>query len=234
MALRERLGGLRREHPVFFFGMAAVIGGLLAATLAVASRVPLYRHDSATVEQRMSEREREVRDSILDSRSQRARLAIALLRREMRLESLRNSQLHLAIDLDEGTLALKHGPATLRQTRVGIGQDSLIRAPDGRTWRFVRPLGERYVAGKERSPAYLIPEWVYLSRGEPIPPGSERRVAGGLGEYVIRLDDGTEIYSRPSRGPFANALKPASFVVPEGDMAAVFEAVPVETPVYIF
>ncbi len=214
--------------------MLIVIVGLLGATTAVAARIPIYRQDAALLDERMSAEERATRDRILQSRSTRAELAIALLRREMQLKSMQESGVHLAISIEDSTLFLRHGSATLRTVPVRIGADSVIQAPDGRTWRFVRPLGERHVQEKETTPTYLIPEWVYVSRGEPMPPESERRIKGGLGKYVLRLDDGTEIYSEPQTGPLQGQLKPASFMVPEGDLHAIFEAIGRETPVYIY
>ena len=115
-----------------------------------------------------------------------------------------------------------------------IGRDSLIRAPDGRTWRFVRPVGERHVQEKQVSPEYTIPEWVFISRGETVPEEADRRVKGGLGKYVLRLDDGSEIYSVPETGPLAGRVKPASFMVAEKDLQAIFDAIEREAPVYIY
>ena len=51
---------------------------------------------------------------------------------------------------------------------------------------------------------------------------------------MIRLDDGTEIYSRPSAGPFARGIKPGSFVATAHDLATIFDALGEETPVYIY
>jgi hypothetical protein len=232
--LRERMGRLRRDHPLFFYGMTAVIAGIFVATVAVGSRVGLYWRDAASLETRLTEVERATRDSVLEYRSQRAQLAVGLLRREMRLRSLKEDQVHLAIVLDDSLLELRHGNAALRQARISVGPDSVIRSPEGETWRFIRPLGERHIAAKQRSPAFTIPEWHYAARGEPVPPESERRVEAGLGQWVIRLDDGTHIYSHPARGPFTDAVLPASFAVPEEELRAIFEAVPIDTPVYIY
>ena len=235
MADQKRgLGGLRREHPIFFWGTTAVLLLLLAATVVVAVRVPEYREEAQLLNARMTDEERETRDRILDSRARRSALAMALLQRELRLKEMEDKEIHLAISLEDSTLALRHGSATLREVPVQIGPDSVIRAPDGRTWRFVRALGERHLRSKEVSPDYTVPEWVYVSRGQQVPPEEQRRVKGGLGRYVMRLDDGTEIYTLPKSGPLANQVKPASFVVAEEHMQAIFDAVQADLPVYIY
>jgi hypothetical protein len=59
-------------------------------------------------------------------------------------------------------------------------------------------------------------------------------VAGGLGSYVIRLDDGTEIHTEPQAGPLKGTVKPASFQVRARDMGAIFDALKEETPVFIY
>jgi hypothetical protein len=225
---------LRRDHPIFFWGSVSVLVLLLVATAAVAVRIPQYRSEAGQLNRQMDAQERATRDSILDARARRAELAVALIRHEARLKSLQESGLHLAISTGDSTLYLRQGAATLRAIPVEIGADSTVRSVDGRMWRFVRPLGERRVAEKRESPSGPIPEWVYVSRGEPVPPESAREVSGGLGRYVLVLDDGTEIYSRPSTGPLARGVIPGSFVVAEPEMQAIFAAIDEDTPVYIY
>ena len=207
---------------------------LALATVLVALRVPNYREDAALLDRRMTVEERELRDRVLESQDRRTELAVALFQRELRLKSLKENGVHLAINTADSTLSLRHGPATLRQIRIRVGPDSVIQAPDGRTWRMVRALGERHLVTKESSPAFVIPEWIYVSRNEPVPAEAERRIDEGLGKYVLRLDDGTDIYSEPPRGPFATKVKPASFVAPEAELSAIFEALQPDTPVYIY
>lgn len=231
---RRSIGKLKEDHPVFFWGVASLLALLLVATVAVGVRVPLYISEASLLDERMSETERETRDRILDSRARRSALALALMRRELTLRSMEEKGVHLAISTEDSTLALRHGSATLREVPVAIGRDSVINAPDGRTWRFVRALGERHVESRETSPSYVVPEWVYIGRGEAVPPESERRMDGALGRYVLKLDDGTEIYSQPEAGPFAEQVKPGAFMVAEADLKAIFEAIRAEAPVYIY
>lgn len=231
---RRSIGKLKQEHPVFFWGVASLLAILLVATVAVAVRVPLYMTQAAQLDRRMDETEKEMRDRILDSRARRSALAIALMRRELSLRSMEEKGLHLAISTEDSTLSLRHGSATLREVPIAIGPDSVINAPDGRTWRFVRALGERHVKDRQTSPSYEVPEWVYIGRGEQPPPEGQRTVAGALGRYVLILDDGTEIYSEPEAGPFTEHVKPGAFMAAEDDLKAIFEAVRAQAPVYIY
>ena len=223
-----------RDHPIFLWGSLTLAAIFLAGAAAVASRVPRYRSEAAQFNARMTAAERATRDSVLAHRGKRTQLSMAILQRDIRIRALQQKKVHLAVVLEDSVLELRHGRATLRRAKMQIGPDAIVKAPDGRTWRLVRPVGERRVAELQRSPVYTVPEWVYVQKGQPIPPESERRVEGGLGAYVIRLDDGTEIHTEPRVGPLQGQVKPASFQVRARDMGAIFDAMKEETPVYIY
>lgn len=224
----------RREHPVFFWGTVALIAFFAGAAVLMWSRIPRYNQQAAEIASRMTAEQRATRAELTEHRQQRTQLAIAVLQRDMRIRSLETRQRHLAVVLKDSVLELRQGRATLRRAKLVIGPDSIVRAPDGRSWRFVRGVGERHIARLQQNPTITIPEWVYLGRGQPVPSASARRVAGGMGAYVITLDDGTEIYSQPRSGPLANAAIPASFMAQARDLAAIFDAVNEDTPVYIY
>lgn len=226
--------GFWRKHPIFFWGAVVLLVGLVGASAVVYQRVPQYRAEAALFDQRMTKTERATRDRLLQSQVRRSEMALALLSREIRIKAADEKGLHLALSVDDSTLYLRHGAATLRQVRVQVGPDSTVHAPDGRTWRFIRARGERHIADKQVSPTYTVPEWVYISRGESVPTEDERKIKGALGRYVIVLDDGVEIYSNPDEGPFAGAVKPAGFVAPERDLRNMFDAVKEDTPVFIY
>ena len=223
-----------REHPIFLWGSLALTALFLAGAAAVASRIPRYRSEAALFNARMTAAEKATRDSVLAHRGKRTQLSMAILQRDIRIRALEQKQVHLAVVIEDSVLELRHGRATLRRAAMQIGPDATVKGPNGRTWRLVRPVGERRVVELQRSPAYTIPEWVYVQQGQPVPPESERRVEGGLGAYVIRLDDGTEIHTEPQVGPLKGQLKPASFQVRASDMGAIFDAVREDMPVYIY
>ena len=231
---RPHRRGLRKEHPVFFWGTLLLAGLFIAGTAAIAMRVPRYRAETQHFNSQLTAAERATRDSLLQAQQKRTQLAVAVLRRDMRIRSLETRKRHLAIVLEDSVLELRMGRATLRRAKLTIGADSTVRAPDGRTWRLIRPVGERKIAERQNTPTYTVPEWVYVSRGQPVPPEDERKVRGGLGTYVIRLDDGTEIYSQPSSGPLKDTVKPGAFMARARDLAAIFDAVGEDTPVYIY
>ena len=229
-----RRDGFRREHPVFFWGSVALIGLFVIAAAAVGYRIPRYNAEAAQIAERMKAEQRRTRDELLQHRRRRTQLAVAVLQRDMRIKSLQTRNRHLAIVLKDSMLELRQGRAVLRRAKLAMGPDSIVRGPDGRTWRFVQGIGERHIASRQQNPTVTIPDWVYVSRGQPVPPESERRVAGGMGAYVITLDDGTQIYSQPQAGPLKDGVIPAGFMARARDLVAIFDAVKEDTPVYIY
>lgn len=226
--------GFRREHPVFFWGTVALISLFVIAAAVAVKRATDYSTDAEQIAQRMTEEQRRTRDELLSHRQKRTQLAVAVLQRDMRIRSLQNNKRHLAIVLKDSVLELRQGRVTLRRAKVSIGPDSIIRAPDGRTWRFVQGVGERHITRREQNPTVTIPEWVYVSRGQPVPSESERRLSGGMGSWVITLDDGTTIYSQPRSGPLKDTVIPAGFMTHGRDLGAIYDAVNEDTPVYIY
>ena len=229
-----RRTGFRAEHPVFFWGTVSLIALLVVAAAAVGARIPRYNREAGEIASRMTAEQQRTRAELTQNRETRTRLAVAVLQRDLRIKSLQTRQRHLAIVLKDSMLELRQGRATLRRAKLVIGRDSIVRAPDGRSWRFVRGVGEKHIARREQNPTVTIPDWVYVSRGQPVPPEGERRVEGGMGSYVITLDDGTEIYSQPRTGPLKDAVVPAAFMAQARDLAAIFDAVNEDTPVYIY
>lgn len=226
--------GFRREHPFFFWGMMALIAFFVAAAATVGMRIPRYNDEAREIASRLTVEQRRTRAELTANQQQRRKLAVALLQRDLRIKSLETRQRHLAVVLKDSVLELRQGRATLRRAKLTIGADSIVRGPDGRTWRFVRGVGERHIRSRQQNPTITIPDWVYVSRGQPVPPEGQRRVAGGMGAYVITLDDGTEIYSQPQSGPLKDVVIPAGFMAQARDLAAIFDAVNDETPVYIY
>lgn len=229
-----RRDGFRREHPVFFWGTAALIALLVIGSLAVGMRIPRYNREADQITSRMTAEQKRTQAELTQNRQRRTQLAVAVLQRDMRIKSLETKQRHLAIVLADSMLELRQGRATLRRAKLSIGADSIVRGQDGRTWRFVRGVGERHIARLAQNPTITVPDWVYVSRGQAVPPEGDRRVAGGMGAYVITLDDGTTIYSQPGAGPLKDAVIPAGFMAQARDLAAIFDAVKEDTPVYIY
>jgi hypothetical protein len=183
----------------FFVGLAAI--GLVLLFILDAwlvGRRSRYRAENQRLRASMSALERSRADELIDQERSKTRLAIALLRRQARVEP----QLHLSVTIDSAAMYLEREGALLREMPIHIGPERRVGiAPD--TVRLAIPRGARTIARViTEDDVWDVPEWVYADRGLPVPP--DRVVRGALGAAVI-LDGGTVIYSMPSAGPLADS-----------------------------
>jgi hypothetical protein len=165
----------------------------------------------------MTETERQRVDAIAASEEHRLAIAVELARRQ----ALGDTELHLAVDTENGLLYLERQGARLREMRVHLAQEATVGTPPDAVL-LVPPLGKRSVARVvDASYRWPVPEWVYVDRGWPVP--GDRQIPGALGPLAVFLDSGAVLYSRPATGP----LSDVSYVLPGSVRAEApdFEAI---------
>ena len=202
MALRWR--ELRESHPRMVAGIVGGVAVLLLTDLVLAYKSVQYGRELALMRASMTEAERRRVEAIAASQENRLAIATELARRQ----SLSDSDLHLAVDTENGLLYLERQGARLREMRVRLARVATVGTPPDAV-PLATPLGKRSVARVVGgSYGWAVPEWVYVERGWPVP--RDRRVPGALGPLAIFLDSGAVLYSRPEVGP----LSDASYVLP--------------------
>jgi len=185
---------------------AALVVALAGASAFVLLQRDKYRAETARLRASMTTIERERADQIVSQEHNKLRLALALFRRQARLER----ELHLAISVDSAAMYLQREGALLREMPVVIGAEKRIGSPPD-TVRMAPPLGVRTIARVlVESDTWDIPAWVFGDRGLAVP--AERALPGALGPAAIVLDGGTIIYSLPAAGPLADS----AYVLPGG------------------
>ena len=173
-----------------------------------------------------------MRDELAKMDLTRAQLAKEIDGRMAYLQSLRGSQFYLAIDTAHHKMQFRLWPTVVRECDVAVGEQRTINASDGRTWTFVPLKGEFTVLGKESDYVWIVPDWLYVMKGER--PAHET-VRNGLGRYVVVLRNNYIIHSPPPPESPLQGPKPGSFMVPEEDLAAIWpRIVEKATRVYIF
>jgi hypothetical protein len=158
----------------------------------------------------------------------RTALGMAVIRQQAVLDR----KLNLAISLEKGTMDLQREGAELREVPVEIGPEVSVGPTPGAR-KVTPPLGRRRVAAVvDGTHAWEVPAWVYAHRGQPAP--ADRRIPGALGPIAVILDDGTALYSRPERGPLADAayVLPGGVRIPAADLMAIRENLAPGLPVY--
>jgi hypothetical protein len=196
---RERTPRRRGAGPLVVLAMVVLL--LLGACDAfVVAKRRRYEMEIARLRASMSQVERERTDAIVAGERNKLRVALALVRRQARLEPA----LHLSVALDSAAMYLEREGALLRSMPVEIGPERRIGiAPD--TVVLATPRGTRTIAAVlSDSTSWEIPEWVYADRGIAVPTAPERTLRGGLGAAAVLLDGGTIIYSPPAVGPLSD------------------------------
>jgi len=175
----------------------------------------------------------QIRDQLADMDLTRDQLAHELDAKLDYLHSLQGAEFYIAIDTQRRKLWLRIGKDVAREADVEIGEAKTITG-NGRTWTFVPLKGGFTVVNKTTDYEWTVPEWVYAMNHQPL-PANRPTIANGLGRYVIVLPDNYLIHSPPPEAsPLHGQPKPGSFMVPEGDLAAIWPRITKSTRVYIF
>ena len=227
---RARWADFRRSHPgLIATGLVAVIAFAAMDAWIIAKRAR-YRKEIERLRSSRTQLERNRTDEILSQEENKLRVAVALLRRQARMEG----GLHLAVSVDSSAMYLEREGALLREMPVQIGPERRVGTPPD-TVRLAPPRGVRTIArvlgGQD---AWEVPPWVYADRGLSAP--AERLVRGALGPAAILLEGGTIVYSMPSAGP----LNDSAYVLPGAvraraeDLLAILPNLSAGTRVYFY
>jgi hypothetical protein len=210
--------------------LLAVIVGLGVMDVFVMQRRTRYLAETARLRESMSAIERQRADQIVSQEHNKLLLALALLRRQAKLEKA----LHLSVSVDSSAMYLERDGALLREMPVTVGAEKRVGiSPD--TVRLAPPLGVRRVSRVlGETDAWEVPAWVYADRGLPIP--TDRSVIGGLGSTAILLDGGAIIYTTPTSGPLADStyVLPGAVRARSEDLRAVVPNLSPGTRIYFY
>lgn len=95
---------------------------------------------------------------------------------------------YVVIRLAENRLMLMEGADVLWTAPVATGTGFQLEG--GReSWDFETPRGVFRVERKEKDPVWIMPDWAFVERGEPVPPPDSpaRRQEGMLGSTAIYI-----------------------------------------------
>lgn len=180
-----------------------------------------------------------VSDEVAELRQEllRANLTEEQLRRELEArlaaaDSLRSDEFHISLHPDEQVMRLNYGGAVVREAPLTVGKPLTVSGPDG-SWTFAEFRGATHVSRKLRNQSWKPEAWVYRLNGQDT-PAERPAVANGLGQYVIEMPNGYIIHSPPPEDSPLKGPKPASFMVPEEDLAAIWDRVEEDMNVHVF
>jgi hypothetical protein len=219
---------LREAYPRIVTGMVLAIAILILTDLVLAYKREQYGRELARIRASMTETERRRVEAIAASEENRLAIAAELARRQ----ALGDTELHLAVDTENGVLYLERQGARLREMRVRLGREETVGTPPDAVL-LAPPLGKRSVARVvDGSYRWAVPEWVYVDRGWPVPGNG--RIPGALGPLAIFLDSGAVVYSRPAVGPLSDLsyVLPGSVRAEAPDLEAIRENLQAGMAVY--
>jgi len=226
--MARRWRELWEAYPRIVMGMVLGIAFLLLTDLVLGYKRVQYGLELARIRAVMTETERRRVDAIAASEENRLAIAVELARRQ----ALGDTDLHLAVDTENGLLYLERQGARLREMRVRLAPAATVGTPPD-VVLLVPPLGKRSVARvADGSYPWAVPEWVYVDRGWPVP--DNRRIPGALGPLAVFLDSGAVLYARPAVGPLSdvNYILPGSVRAEAPDLEAIRESVQPGMAVY--
>ncbi|HXI14469.1 MAG TPA: L,D-transpeptidase [Thermoanaerobaculia bacterium] len=211
--------------------------------IVVAIGLILYaRHERRTINQRYSQlltRNAEAPSEINRIRAELASLDVneQRLRSELEgrmgvVERLKSKDFYLALDTSKSKLLFHYGNDIIREIDMQIGAPKTLTG-SSKTYTFVPLKGSFTVVDKKVGLSWRIPPWVYLLNGAPV-PSDPPSVENGLGKYVIFLPNDYVIHSPPSADSPLKGAKPASFMVPEADLIALWPRINAGSKVFIF
>lgn len=149
------------------------------------------------------------------------------------LEKTKGRGFYIAVDTKKKKFYFNYGDDVVREAPLQIGAPANVKSNDGRSWTFVPLRGEFHIEEKLVGMDWRVPSWLYAMRGEP-EPADRPVIPDGLGKYVIVLPNNYIIHSPPAEESPLDGPKPASFMVPEEDLAAIWPRLSSETPVFVF
>ena len=187
----------RRAYPGFVF---TLLIGLMAMLAIDAFLIIKRRADEAEVTRlrsNMTEQEKARTDAIVAAEENKLRIALALARRQAKLEK----KLHLSVDLDSGKIYLEREGAVLREMAAVFGPEGKI-SNGADSIPVVVPRGERNIARVDDGGITLDGGTQILPSDAPsvvqdssaIPPGSVRISRADLKAIMPNLSLGMPVY----------------------------------------
>lgn len=196
----RRRGGwtdFRRAYPGFVFTLLLALVVMLALDGYLILKRRSYEQEVSRLRASMTETERSKTDAIVESEESKARIALALARRQAKIEKT----LHLSVSVDSGKIYLERDGAVLREMAALFGPD--VKVSNGAdSIPVVVPRGERTVAkitddgiglegGTIIAPSDANP---LATDRNPIPPGAVRISRTDLKAIMPNLSLGMRVY----------------------------------------
>lgn len=196
----RRRGGwrdFRRAYPGFVFTLLIGLIAMLAIDAFLLLERRSYEVEVARLRASMTDQEKERTDAIVAAEENKLRLALALARRQAKLEKT----LHLSVAVDSGRIYLEREGAVLREMAAAFGPEQMV-SNGADSVPVVVPRGERSVAKVDAGGITLDGGTRILASdaasvvqdSTAIPPGAVRISRNDLNAIMPNLSLGMRVY----------------------------------------
>ncbi len=142
---------------------------------------------------------------------------------------------YVVISLAEHRLYLMEREQVIWSGAVGTGTGTRLEN-EGQKWDFSTPRGMFRVQRMEKDPVWVLPDWAFVERGEPIPPqdSPERRRPGTLGTTALYLGEGIAVHGTQKPELLGQAVSHGCIRMSNEDVRRLYHEVEVGTPIVIY
>lgn len=138
------------------------------------------------------------------------------------------------ISLEDHRLYVVEGERVVWSARIGTGTGARLEGA-GQAWDFSTPPGRYRVQLKERDPVWILPDWHFVERGEPVPPADSprRRAEGELGAAALYLGHEIAIHGTDRPDLLGDDVSHGCIRMSNEDVLRLYEELEVGAPVII-
>jgi hypothetical protein len=142
---------------------------------------------------------------------------------------------YVVISLDEYKLHLMEGPRVIWSAQVGTGTGTRLEGA-GKKWDFSTPRGMFRVQFKEKNPVWVVPEWAFIERKQPIPPldDPKRREEGMLGTSALYLEEDIAVHGTNHPELLGQSVSHGCIRMTNEAARRLYHEVEIGTPVIIY
>jgi hypothetical protein len=142
--------------------------------------------------------------------------------------------IYVVVNLDDNSLRLMDGRTILWEALVGTGTGLRLQS-DTDEWHFTTPRGVFQIQFKEEMPVWILPDWYFVKKGEPVPPvtSPERRLPGQLGVAAVYLGREIAIHGTDRPELLGSRVSHGCIRLDNRHAQRLFHNVQVGTPVVI-
>ena len=142
---------------------------------------------------------------------------------------------YVVISLDEHRLHLMEGARVIWTAVVGTGTGTRLEGA-GKKWDFSTPRGMFRVQRKEKDPVWIVPDWAFVERKQPIPASDDpkRREEGMLGTSAVYLQEDIAVHGTSKPELLGQNVSHGCIRMTNEAARRLYHEVEIGTPVIIY